>query len=140
MLSASQAIQCFLFHPPGRPAPSGCPQEGGRSSERPEVWPVSVLQATVRWPRGRGDLVLDIELHSGTSTEHLPHARLWAPEHESDTTPTLEGFTGQCEHLTQKQEGLVECLGVSTDSGAGLPGHHLAAVLIWGKPLMSFHL
>lgn len=41
------------------------------------LW-ASVLQATVSWPCWRGDLMLDIEVLSGTNMEHLPHARLWA--------------------------------------------------------------
>lgn len=62
------------------------------------------------WPHGRGDLTLDIEFHSGTRTEHLPHARLWALEHDSDMTPALRCFMEQCGHLTHKQMTLSRML------------------------------
>ena len=79
--------------------------------------------------------MLGIEFRSGTSTEPLLHARLWASECDLDVTPALRGFTGQCLQLTGKQMTLAECLRVSTDSGEGLPGRHLPAVVILGKPL-----
>lgn len=61
-------------------------------SEQLKSGPVSVPQVTVSWPHGRGDLILDIELHSGPSPEALPHARLQASEHDSGVTPLpLEG-------------------------------------------------
>lgn len=41
-----------------------------------KLWPGSVLPTTVRWPHGRGDLMPDMELRSGLSTEVRPYARL----------------------------------------------------------------
>lgn len=79
--------------------------------------------------------MLDIELHSGTSTEAPPHARPRASEHDSVVTPALRGFAGQCGQLTCKQVMLVEGFRASVGSGAGPPGLSLLAVLIWGKPL-----
>ena len=39
------------------------------------------MQASVSWSCGRGDLVLDIELHLGTRMMHL---WLWASEYDSN--------------------------------------------------------
>lgn len=50
-----------------------------RKAGAPSGWklgPGSVLPTTVRWPHGRGDLMLDMALRSGSSTEVLPCARL----------------------------------------------------------------
>ena len=67
--------------------------------------------------------MLDIELHSGISTAHLPQATVWASEHDL-------GVTEQCGQLTCKpspESGM-------PDSGTGLPCYHLP-VLILGEPL-----
>lgn len=79
--------------------------------------------------------MLDIEFPSGTSTEHLPHTRLWSFEHAVDVTPALRGFTGQCGQLTGRHMAPSECLREGTDSEAGLPGNHSSAVLVPDKPL-----
>lgn len=115
MLSVSWMIKCFLFHLPQH-LKKDCQKwlsAGGRQELRAAS---SLDQYTFcrtlpsSWPHRRGDLMLDIEFHSGSRTEHLPHARLWALEHDSDMTPALRGFTEQCGQLTHKQMTLSRML------------------------------
>lgn len=66
------------------------PRAAGGLDQHPHCRPPS------SWPHGRGNLMLDIEFHPGTSMEHLPHARLWSFRCDSDMTPAIKGFTKQC--------------------------------------------
>lgn len=94
----------------GLPEVAVCRREAGAQSGW-QFGPVSILQdPPLQLATRRGDLTLDIEFHSGTRTEHLPHARLWALEHDSDMTPALRCFMEQCGHLTHKQMTLSRML------------------------------